>query len=163
MPVITKYKLSDLARDLKIPANDIIDCLTKDYGVKKASSGLNPDEVSYVLEYFTQKNQVDNFEGYFKYRPEKKPAKTADSRSKAENASKADNKPKAENKPKTDNKPKNENKPGPRTTPSPPLPRQRQSPKPSQSRSPRLSASPPRKSPQPRQSRSLLPRSRISP
>ena len=33
--MITKYKLSDLARDLKLPANDIIDCLAGRYGAKK--------------------------------------------------------------------------------------------------------------------------------
>ena len=67
--MITKYKLSDLARDLKLPANDIIDCLAGRYGVKKASAMLTPEEVNYVLEYYTQKNQVDSFDGYFAYRP----------------------------------------------------------------------------------------------
>lgn len=67
--MITKYKLSDLARDLKLPANDIIDCLAGRYGAKKASATLTPEEVNYVLEYYTQKNQVDSFDGYFAYRP----------------------------------------------------------------------------------------------
>lgn len=67
--MITKYKLSDLARDLKLPANDIIDCLAGRYGAKKASAMLTPEEVNYVLEYYTQKNQVDSFDGYFAYRP----------------------------------------------------------------------------------------------
>ncbi len=70
--MITKYKLNDLAKDLKLPANDIIDCLSAKYGVKKASSSLVPEEVNYVLEYFTQKNQVDSFDSYFAYRPAKK-------------------------------------------------------------------------------------------
>lgn len=67
--MITKYKLSDLARDLKLPAYDIIDCLAGRYGAKKASATLTPEEVNYVLEYYTQKNQVDSFDGYFAYRP----------------------------------------------------------------------------------------------
>lgn len=67
--MITKYKLSDLARDLKLSANDIIDCLAGRYGAKKASAMLTPEEVNYVLEYYTQKNQVDSFDGYFAYRP----------------------------------------------------------------------------------------------
>ena len=67
--MITKYKLSDLARDLKLPANDMIDCLAGRYGAKKASAMLTPEEVNYVLEYYTQKNQVDSFDGYFAYRP----------------------------------------------------------------------------------------------
>ena len=57
MPMITKYKLNDLAKDLKLPVNDIIDCLAPKYGVKKAGVVLSPEEVNYVLEYFTQKNR----------------------------------------------------------------------------------------------------------
>ena len=73
MPMITKYKLNDLAKDLKLPVNDIIDCLAPKYGVKKAGVVLSPEEVNYVLEYFTQKNQVESFDTYFAYKPSRKP------------------------------------------------------------------------------------------
>ena len=73
MPMITKYKLNDLAKDLKLPVNDIIDCLAPKYGVKKAGVVLSPEEVNYVLEYFTQKNQVESFDAYFAYKPSRKP------------------------------------------------------------------------------------------
>ena len=71
--MITKYKLSDLAKHLKLAPQEIIDCLAAKYGVKKASSSLAPEEVNYVLEYFTQHNQVESFDGYFAYRPVRKP------------------------------------------------------------------------------------------
>ena len=71
--MITKYKLNDLAKDLKLPVNDIIDCLAPKYGVKKAGVVLSPEEVNYVLEYFTQKNQVESFDAYFAYKPSRKP------------------------------------------------------------------------------------------
>ena len=63
--MITKYKLSDLAKDLKLNPNDVIECLAKDFGAKKSGSTLNPDEVNFVLEYFTSKNQVESFDQYF--------------------------------------------------------------------------------------------------
>ncbi len=71
--MITKYKLSNLAKDLNVPVNDIIDCLTPVYGVKKGSTILVTEEINYVFEIFTHKNQVENFDGYFSYRPVRKP------------------------------------------------------------------------------------------
>lgn len=71
--MITKYKLSDLAKHLKLVPQEVIDCLAAKYGVKKASSSLAPEETNYVLEYFTQYNQVESFDGYFAYRPVRKP------------------------------------------------------------------------------------------
>ncbi len=73
--MITKYKLNDLAKDLKINPNDIIECLAKEYGAKKTVSSLNPEEVNYVLEVFTAKNQVDSFNAYF---ADKTPSKKAE-------------------------------------------------------------------------------------
>ena len=70
-----KLKLNELAKDLKLSNNDIIECLEKLNGEqKKTQSALTQEEVSYVVEYFTQKNQVDSFDDYFKNnkKPEKK-------------------------------------------------------------------------------------------
>ncbi len=71
--MITKYKLSNLAKDLNVPVNDIIDCLAKNYGAKKGSTILGSEEINYVFEYFTGKNQVESFDDYFSYRPVRKP------------------------------------------------------------------------------------------
>ncbi len=73
--MITKYKLNDLAKDLKLNANDIIECLAHQYGAKKTVSSLTPEEVNYVLEVFSQKNQVENFNAYFADKTATKKAK----------------------------------------------------------------------------------------
>lgn len=118
--MITKYKLSDLARDLKLTANDIIDCLAKEYGAKKASSILTSEEASYVLEYFTQKNQVDSFDGYFAYKPVRHP-KTNDSQSKKQEkkpeTAKSKSEPKAEKKAEGGQKTKTSAKPDEKSAP----------------------------------------------
>ena len=60
------YKLGELAKDLKLASADVIKCLDGVFGEpKKTVSSLTPEEVTYVFEYFTQKNQVDSFEAYF--------------------------------------------------------------------------------------------------
>ncbi|WP_074960993.1 translation initiation factor IF-2 [Ruminococcus albus] len=61
-----KIKLNDLAKSLALGNNDIIECLEKLDGVsRKTQASLSPEEVSYVFEYFTQNNQVENFDAYF--------------------------------------------------------------------------------------------------
>ena len=70
MPMSTKatkkIKLNDLAKSLALGNNDIIECLEKLDGVsRKTQAALSPEEVSYVFEYFTQNNQVENFDAYF--------------------------------------------------------------------------------------------------
>ena len=81
----TKYKLSDMAKDLKVTNNDLIECLGKLGGEpKKTQSVLTPEEISYVLEYYTQNNQVDSFDAFYannvkpvkeEKKADKKPAK----------------------------------------------------------------------------------------
>lgn len=122
---VKKYKLSELAKDINAAANEVIECLSVLGGEpKKSGAFLTPQEVGYVMEYFTQKNQVESFEAYYANnvkpepakeekpaakaeKPKKKPAAKADKAEKAEPA-KAE-KPKAENKP----APKAESKPAP--------------------------------------------------
>ena len=70
MPMSTKatkkIKLGDLAKDLALTNNDIAECLEKLDGVaRKTQASLTPEEVNYVFEYFTQNNQVENFDEYF--------------------------------------------------------------------------------------------------
>ena len=72
--MITKYKLSDLAKDLKLTSAEIIELLSAEFGAKKTGSSLSPDEVNFVLETYTQRNQVESFDGYFNDKtPSKKP------------------------------------------------------------------------------------------
>ena len=105
-----KLKLNELAKNLSLSNNDVVECLEKlDGETRKTQAALNEDEVSYVLEYFTQNNQVENFDEYFanNVKPEKseKPAK-------AEKAEKSEKKKetKSEKKPQETPKPKKEEK-----------------------------------------------------
>ena len=99
--MITKYKLSDLAKDLKMTANEIIELLAAEFGAKKTGSSLSPDEVNYVFEVLTQRNQVESFDGYFadktasaKPAPKKKPEPKAAKKDAPEAAEKPEKKTK---------------------------------------------------------------------
>ena len=104
---VKKYKLSELAKDINVSSNDVIGCLGKlSEDTKKTASMLTPEEVSFVMEYFTQQNQVESFDAYYannvkpKAEPKEEPA--------AEKPVKAE-KPKAEKPAKTE-KPKKQPK-----------------------------------------------------
>lgn len=90
------YKLGELAKNLKVPSSEVIECLNGVFGEpKKTVSSLSPEETTYVFEYFTQKNQVESFDKYFASnnvkeevleekpkpkKPEKKPAEKEDNK-----------------------------------------------------------------------------------
>ena len=91
MAAIKKYKLNELAKDLKLTSSQLVECLAALGGEpKKTVSALTPEEVSYVLDYFTLNNQAESFDAFFanNVRPEgeperkqktvKKPAKEAE-------------------------------------------------------------------------------------
>ena len=102
----TKYKLSDMAKDLKVTNNDLIECLGKLGGEpKKTQSVLTPEEISYVLEYYTQNNQVDSFDAFYannvkpakeEKKADKKPVKAEKKEKKAEKKPELKPAPKAE-------------------------------------------------------------------
>ena len=77
-----KVKLSDVARALHIPTQELITFfMERDAnGVKKKGvTGLTTEEINLALEYYSQKSQVENFDGYFatksapKQKQDKKP------------------------------------------------------------------------------------------
>ena len=50
-----KYKVSDVAKDLNVPAKQIVDLLAQKGGeVKKTGANLTEKEVNLVFEHFTQ-------------------------------------------------------------------------------------------------------------
>lgn len=50
------YKLGELAKNLKVPSSEVIECLNGVFGEpKKTVSSLSPEETTYVFEYFTRK------------------------------------------------------------------------------------------------------------
>ena len=126
-----KIKLSDLAKDLNVPSQELIEALTKlDETKKKTGSSLTDQEVNYLLERYSQGNQVESFDAYYESRNDKpaekpapkleeKPKRTAKSEPKkaVKPASKPEAKPAAKQENKSASKPeakpaaKQENKP----------------------------------------------------
>ncbi len=76
------YRLSDLAKDLNITNNDIIEALSEFNIQKRSGSSLTKDEVNLVFEFFTQKNQVADFNEYL-HPEDKKAAEKAERTAKA--------------------------------------------------------------------------------
>ena len=81
----TKVKLSEFAADLNLSAQAVADQLkAMDDKVRKTTAALTDAEMNYLLEYYTQRNQVENFDAYFADRseqaqpqPAKKPKRAA--------------------------------------------------------------------------------------
>lgn len=68
-----KYRVNELAKDLNTSVGEITELVQEYFGVqKKAQASLSEEELSVVLEKYTQKNQVKNFNSYFE--SAKKPA-----------------------------------------------------------------------------------------
>lgn len=84
----TKYKVQDVAKDIGIDKAELIELLDKVFPLsnpRKNTSTISADEVNYVLEVYTRKNEVANAMSAFAAtkdiksekpaEPEKKPAK----------------------------------------------------------------------------------------
>ncbi len=69
-----KYKLSDLAKDLNVPAKQIIEVLAPLGGeAKKPTSLLEESEMNYVFEKMTASNQEKNMDSYLNSAPKPQP------------------------------------------------------------------------------------------
>ena len=116
-----KYRVNELAKDLNIPVSEITDVVQEYFGVqKKSQASLSEDEMSVVLEKYSQGNQVKNFNSYFasaskpktekkEEKPAEKPAKKAEK--KPESNKEADKAEKVQAKPETKTEAKPEAKP----------------------------------------------------
>ena len=75
-----KYRVNELAKDLNVPVADITATVQEYFDVqKKAQASLTEDELTIVLEKYSQSNQVKNFDAYFasaSVKKEEKPAIT---------------------------------------------------------------------------------------
>ncbi|MGN1481381.1 translation initiation factor IF-2 [Porcipelethomonas sp.] len=61
-----KTKLAEAAKDLKLDNQELIDLLEKYDGTKrKNTTALTSDEMNYILEHYSQNNQVESFDSYF--------------------------------------------------------------------------------------------------
>ena len=61
-----KCKLNDLAKDLGVSNKEIIDLIEKKFGEqKKATTVLVDKELNFVVEHYSRKGEVQNFDRYF--------------------------------------------------------------------------------------------------
>ncbi len=72
-----KVKLNDLAKELVQGNQELINALEQLTGAKKKpASGLDADEVNLLLEFYSQNNEVENFDAYFASKNEPKAVKS---------------------------------------------------------------------------------------
>ena len=108
-----KYKVADVAKDLKLPVKDVIDTLGEKFSAKKAQTALTEEELNYVFEHYTKAKEVTSFASYFAMANQPK------EEAKAEEPKKEEKKtaPKAEKKPAEKPAPKSEQKPAEKPAP----------------------------------------------
>ncbi len=71
--MMMKYRVHEVAKDLGVGSKDVVELLKKYVGEeKKHMTALTEDELNIVFEYYTQQNQVENFDAYFASQTEKK-------------------------------------------------------------------------------------------
>ena len=113
----TKTKINEAAKDLGVSNQEIIELLEKELGgpAKKPTAVLSYEEMTFILDYYSQKNQVENFDAYFAMRNQPKPEKPAEPKKDAKKkpepkkeVKKADEKKPAEKKQPVQEKPKQE-------------------------------------------------------
>ncbi len=73
--MMIKYKLSEVAKDLNVPAKDVAQALLEHSGEnakrKNAQSTLTEEELNIIFEHYTQKNRINNIEEYLEGRQNK--------------------------------------------------------------------------------------------
>ena len=83
-----KTKISDLSNQLDIPGQEIADLVNGEFNTtRKPTGSVSADELNFILEYLTQKNQVTSFDEYFAERDKKPAAKESKSGEKAKKQS----------------------------------------------------------------------------
>ncbi len=112
----TKTKINEAAKDLGVSNQELLEVLEKELKVvKKPAAVLTYGEMAFILDYYSQKNQVENFDAYFATRNQPKPEKPAEPKKEAKkkpepkkDAKKPDAQKPAEKKQSVQEKPKQE-------------------------------------------------------
>ena len=74
----TKNKISDVAKDLKVSNQELAELVSEKFGApRKPSASINQEELNYILEYYSQNNQVDSFDSYYASKNDKPAPKPA--------------------------------------------------------------------------------------
>ncbi|RGE65867.1 translation initiation factor IF-2, partial [Anaerotruncus colihominis] len=85
--MIEKYRLHEVAKDLGVASKEVVDLLAERIpGERKSMTALNEQELSVVLNHYTNQNQVESFDEYFAAGEAKKQAAKEAARKAAEQA-----------------------------------------------------------------------------
>lgn len=89
--MMIKYRVHEVAKDLGVASKEVIELLKNYLGEeKKHMTALTEEELNVIFEYYTQKNQVENFEEYFNSKhPTSEPATAEDAPKEKESKPKA--------------------------------------------------------------------------
>ena len=100
-----KIKISDAAKDFNVSVQDIVDFFSaKDNKKRNASSSLNEAEMNLLLEHYTKKHEVKNFDSYYQSRNDEKPARKNSGRRNDRNNKQSAQAKKSDKKPETPKK-----------------------------------------------------------
>ena len=106
-----KYRVHEVAKDLGVASKEVLALLKERLGVeKKHMTALNEEELNFIFEYYTQKNQVENLDKYLsgqgkaEEKAEEKPSEKSET-PKTENKEKEVSKSKTSTEKKVDKKP----------------------------------------------------------
>ena len=94
--MITKYKVSEVAKDFGVQSKVVSDILGKYFDdPKKSSTALDSKELDVLFDVLTQENSVTSFDAYFamQKKEEKKPEKSEKKPAEKKEAKSAENKP----------------------------------------------------------------------
>ncbi len=94
--MITKYKVSEVAKDFGVQSKVVSDILGKYFDdPKKSSTALDSKELDVLFDVLTQENSVTSFDAYFSMqkKEEKKPENSAKKSAEKKEAKSAENKP----------------------------------------------------------------------
>ncbi len=111
--MMIKYRVREVAKDLEIPNKEVIDTLAKYFPEpKKYMTALEEKELDLVLEEFTQRRSVENFDAYFAAREKKPEPQPEPAAQPAAEAASAGKKPRTDKKEKAPQKPAQGGRPG---------------------------------------------------
>ena len=111
--MMIKYRVREVAKDLEIPNKEVIDTLAKYFPEpKKYMTALEEKELDLVLEEFTQRRSVENFDAYFAAREKKPEPQPEPAAQPAAEAASAGKKPRTDQKEKAPQKPAQGGRPG---------------------------------------------------
>ncbi|MDE6501683.1 MAG: translation initiation factor IF-2 [Ruminococcus sp.] len=86
--MIKKIKISDASKDFNVSVQEIVDFFaTKDNKKRSASSTLNEAEMNLLLEHYSKKHEVKNFNDYYGSKNDEKSVKRNESRQERKNSS----------------------------------------------------------------------------